>query len=216
MFTGIIEELGVVKQIERQKALMRVAILAKAVLEDLKVGDSLTVNGACLTVVDFSDADLTVELSPETLTVTHLGSLKVGDGVNLERAMQLNDRLGGHLVSGHVDGVGRIRKRELQGDTYVMSIEAPPEVLRYCVKKGSVAVDGVSLTINEVTDREFTVSIIPHTARVTTLGMKQVGDYVNLEGDLIGKYIERLLRHDAPKPGVEKIDIEYLRKHHLL
>jgi len=215
VFTGIIEELGVVKQIERQQT-VRLAILAKTVLEDLKIGDSITVNGVCLTVVGFDTSEITVEISPETLAVTSLGVVKVGDGVNLERAMRLSDRLGGHMVSGHVDGVGHIRERRLEGDSYVLCIEGPQEVLKYCVKKGSIAVDGISLTLNDVTERDFTVTIIPHTAKVTTLGLKGVGDGVNLEVDVVGKYIERFLHHEEPKPSGGRIDIEYLRKHKLL
>jgi riboflavin synthase len=215
VFTGIIEELGVVKQIDRQK-LVRLTILAKTVLDGMKIGDSITVNGVCLTVVGFNFSEMQVEVSPETLGVTSLGVLKVGDGANLERAMRLNDRLGGHLVTGHVDGVGRIRERRQESEFSVLRIEAPPDVLRYCVKKGSVAVDGISLTINDLTDKEFTVMVIPHTAKVTTLGLKGVGDVVNLEADLIGKYVERLLHPGETKPAVEKIDIEYLRKRNLL
>ncbi len=215
VFTGIIEELAVVKQIDKQK-LVRLTILAKTVLEDLKIGDSITVNGVCLTVMSFNTSEMMVEISPETLGVSSLGSLKVGDGVNLERALRLNDRLGGHLVTGHVDGVGRIRERRPEGDSSVLRIEAPAEVLRYCVKKGSIAVDGVSLTINDLTDKEFVVTVIPYTAKVTTLGLKGIGDTMNLEVDLIGKYVERFLRQEEPKPAMERIDIEYLRKHNLL
>jgi riboflavin synthase len=215
VFTGIIEELGVVKQIDRQN-LVRLTILAKTVLESLKIGDSVTVNGVCLTVVSFDTAEMLVEISPETLGVSSLGSLKVGDGINLERAMRLNDRLGGHLVTGHVDGVGRIRERRPEGDSSILRIEAPAEVLRYCVKKGSIAVDGVSLTVNDLTDKDFVVTVIPHTAKVTTLGLKGIGDAVNLEVDLIGKYVERLLRQEGAKPMMERIDVEYLRKHNLL
>lgn len=215
MFTGIIEELGVVKQIDRQKT-VRLTILAKTVLEGLKIGDSLTVNGVCLTVVGFNTTEMIVEVSPETLGVTSLGSLKVGDGVNLERAMRLNDRLGGHLVTGHVDGVGRIKERRPEGESSALCIEAPPDVLNYCVKKGSIAVDGVSLTINDLTQKDFVVMIIPHTAKATTLGLKGIGDAVNLEVDLIGKYVERFLHREETGPAAPKIDIEYLRKHNLL
>jgi riboflavin synthase len=215
VFTGIIEDLGVVKQIDRQKV-VRLTILAKTVLEGLKIGDSLTVNGVCLTVVGFDTTEMMVEVSPETLGVTSLGSLKVGDGVNLERAMRLNDRLGGHLVTGHVDGVGRVRERRMEGDSSLLCIEAPAEVLNYCVKKGSIAVDGVSLTINDLTQKDFRVMIIPHTATATTLGLKGVGDVVNLEADLMGKYVERLLFRENAGSTAPRIDIEYLRKHNLL
>jgi riboflavin synthase len=215
VFTGVIEELGVVKKIDRQN-LTRLTILAKTVLDGLKIGDSITVNGVCLTVVSFNAVEMIVEISPETLGVSSLGSLKIGDGVNLERAMCLNDRLGGHLVTGHVDGVGRIRERRPEGDSSILGIEASSEVLRYCVKKGSIAVDGVSLTINDLTDKDFVVTIIPYTAKVTTLGLKGIGDSVNLEVDLIGKYVERLLRQEGTKPVTERIDVEYLRKHNLL
>jgi riboflavin synthase len=215
VFTGIIEELGAVKQIDRQQT-MRVTILAKTVLEDLKIGDSLTVNGVCLTAIAFTDSEFTVEISSETMTVTGLGLMKVGDAVNLERAMRLNDRLGGHLVSGHVDGVGRIRERRQEGETSVLRIEAPKDILKYCVKKGSVAVDGISLTINEVTDKDITVTIVPQTSKMTTLGLKGVGEDVNLESDLIGKYVERIIYREELKPSEGRIDIEYLRKHRLL
>jgi riboflavin synthase len=215
VFTGIIEELGVVKQIDRQKT-VRLTILAMTVLDGLKIGDSVTVNGVCLTVVGFNTTEVMVEVSPETLGVTSLGSLKVGDGVNLERAMRLNDRLGGHLVTGHVDGVGCIKERRTEGESSTLCIEAPSDVLRYCVKKGSIAVDGVSLTINDLTDKDFMVMIIPQTAKVTTLGLKGVGDIVNLEVDLIGKYVERFLHREETGSPAPKIDIEYLRRHNLL
>jgi riboflavin synthase len=215
VFTGIIEELGAVKKIDRQQT-TRVTILAKTVVGDLKLGDSLTVNGVCLTVIAFTDSEFTVEISPETMAVTSLGLMKVGDAVNLERAMRLNDRLGGHLVSGHVDGVARIRERRQEGETSVLRVEAPKNILKYCVKKGSIAVDGISLTINEVTDKDITVTIVPQTAKMTTLGLKGVGDNVNLESDLIGKYVERLIYREEIKPSEGRIDIEYLRKHRLL
>jgi riboflavin synthase len=158
-----------------------------------------------------------VEVSPETLSVTTLGSVTAGTPVNLERAMKLNERIGGHLVSGHVDGVGVIRSRHQDGNAVLLTIGAPPEILRYCVGKGSITVDGISLTINDVTDRGVSVAIIPHTAKVTTLGLKQVNDPVNLESDLIGKYVERLLqeRSQLPKP-TPVIDKEYLQKRGLI
>lgn len=217
MFTGIIEEMGVVKAVGKTLRGCSVAILAKTVLDGLKVGDSVTVNGVCLTVVGCDDAEMKADISPETLTVTALGMLKAGDPVNLERAMRLGDRLGGHLVTGHVDGVGTIRSRVQDGDALQITVEAAGDVLRYCVPKGSVAVDGISLTINDVTDRWFRVTIIPHTAKVTTLGVKQVGDSVNLETDLIGRYVERLLfgREAGGQPEI-KIDRDYLQKRGLI
>jgi len=217
MFTGIVEEMGAITSMEKTLAGTRMVILASAVMSDLKIGDSVSVNGTCLTVVTKSERDFAVEISPETLSVTTLGHLGVGAPVNLERAMRLNERLGGHLVAGHVDGVGTIRSRHQEGNAIFFTIEAPPEVLRYCVVKGSITVDGISLTINDVSDHGFTVAIIPHTATVTTLGLKQVNDSVNLESDLIGKYVERLLqeRSQLPKPSIV-IDKDYLQKRGLI
>lgn len=193
MFTGIVEEMGAVMSVEKTLVGTRLTILAATVLGDLKIGDSLSVNGACLTVVTKDERNFMVEVSPETLSVTTLGHVIAGAPVNLERAMKLNERIGGHLVAGHVDGVGTIGHRHQEGNAIFFTIEAPDEILRYCVVKGSVTVDGISLTINAVTDKGFSVAIIPHTAKVTTLGLKQPGDSVNLETDLIGKYVERLL-----------------------
>lgn len=217
MFTGIVEEMGAVTAVEKTLAGTRLTILAATVLGDLKIGDSLSVDGTCLTVVAKSERNLVVEISPETLSVTTLGHLTAGAPVNLERAMKLNERIGGHLVAGHVDGVGTIRSRHQEGNAIFFTIEAPDEILRYCVVKGSVTVDGISLTINNVTDKGFSVAIIPHTAKVTTLGLKQVGDPVNLESDLIGKYVERLLqeRNQLPK-SIPVIDKDYLQKHRLI
>jgi len=217
MFTGIVEEMGAVASIEPTLAGTRLTVLASTVLGDLKVGDSISVSGTCLTVVSKNEQSFAVEVSPETLSITTLGRLTGGAPVNLERAMKLNERIGGHLVAGHVDAVGRVRSRRQEGNATVFVIEAPHEVLRYCVHKGSVTVDGISLTINDVTDHSFSVAIIPHTAAVTTLGLKQVEDEVNLESDLIGKFVERLLqqRSASPKPA-PVIDNDYLRKHGLL
>lgn len=217
MFTGIVEEMGAVTAVEKTLAGTRLTILAATVLGDLKIGDSLSVNGTCLTVVTKNERNFVVEISPETLSVTTLGHLTAGAPVNLERAMKLNERIGGHLVAGHVDGVGTIRSRHQEGNAIFFTIEAPDEILRYCIVKGSITVDGISLTINEVSDRGFSVAIIPHTAKVTTLGLKQVGDTVNLESDLIGKYVERLLqeRNQLPK-SVPVIDKDYLQKHRLI
>jgi riboflavin synthase len=217
MFTGIVEEMGAIASLEKTLAGTRFTILASTVMGDLKLGDSVSVNGTCLTVVSKSERDFSVEVSPETLSVTTLGSFAAGTPVNLERAMRLNERIGGHLVAGHVDGVGVIRSRHQDGNAILVTIGAPPEILRYCVAKGSITVDGISLTINDVTDHSFSVAIIPHTAKVTTLGVKQVNDPVNLESDLIGKYVERLLqeRSQLPKP-TPVIDKGYLQKRGLI
>ena len=218
MFTGIVEEMGAVTAVAKGLAGTRLTIMASTVMSDLKTGASISVNGACLTVVAQSETDFSVELSPETLSVTTAGTLTAGSPVNLERAMKLSERLGGHLVSGHVDGIGMIRSRQQDGNAIVLECEAPKDVLRYCIPKGSITVDGISLTINKVTDRSFVVSIIPHTAKVTTLGLKQVGDRVNLESDLVGKYVERLLQErgtlpDKPEPVIDR---EYLQKRGLI
>jgi riboflavin synthase len=217
MFTGIVEEMGAVTSMEKTLAGTRMVILASTVMGDLKIGDSVSVNGTCLTVVAKSDRDFAVEISPETLSVTTLGHLTAGAPVNLERAMKLNERIGGHLVAGHVDGAGTIRSRHQEGNAIFFTVEAPQEVLKYCVVKGSITVDGISLTINDVSDHGFTVAVIPHTAKVTTLGLKQVNDTVNLESDLIGKYVERLLqeRSQLPKSSIV-IDKEYLQKRGLI
>ena len=217
MFTGIVEEMGAITVLGKTLAGTKLTILASTVMGDLKIGDSVSVNGTCLTVVSRSERDFSVEISPETLSITTLGLLNPGTPVNLERAMRMNERIGGHLVAGHVDGVGVIRGRHQDANAIILAIEAPQHILRYCVVKGSVTVDGISLTINDVNEKGFSVAIIPHTAKVTTLGLKQVNDPVNLESDLIGKYVERLLqdRGQLPKPTIS-IDKDYLQKRGLI
>lgn len=218
MFTGIVEEMGAVISLEKTLAGTRMTILASTVMSDLKISDSVSVNGICLTVVSKGERDFAVEVSPETLSVTTLGLLTAGTPVNLERPMRLNERIGGHLVAGHVDGIGTIRSRHQEGNAIFFTIEVPQEILRYCVVKGSITVDGISLTINDVTNHGFSIAIIPHTAKVTTLGLKQVNDTVNLESDLIGKYVERLLqeRGQLPQKPAPVIDKDYLQKRGLL
>jgi len=218
MFTGIVEEMGVIKRLEKSGAGTTLTILASTVMDDLEAGASVSVNGACLTVVSVGEREFAVEVSRETLAVTTLGQLVAGTPVNLERAMRVHDRIGGHLVAGHVDGVGSIRNRTPEGNAIVLTIEAPREVLRYCVHKGSITLDGISMTINEVSDRNFSVAVIPHTAKATTLGLKKPGETVNLEADLIGKYVERLLqdRGQLPAKPAPVIDRDYLQKHGLI
>ena len=218
MFSGIIEEIGAIQTIHKGLAGAKVSILASLVLDDLKVGDSISVSGACLTASQVGDMGFSVDVSNETLNCTTLGNLPVGTPVNLERAVKLNARMGGHLVTGHVDGIGILRAREQDGNAIQLTVEAPEEIIRYCVPKGSITVDGISLTINAVSERSIALAIIPHTAKVTTMGLKQIGDPVNLESDLIGKYVERLLQTSgtlAPKPA-PVIDRDYLQKRGLL
>jgi len=218
MFSGIVEEMGAVSVLNKGLAGTRLTIIASTIMSDLTIGASVSVNGTCLTAVARTDHDFSVDVSPETLGVTTLGGLTSGSPVNLERAMKLNKRIGGHMVSGHVDGIGAIRSRHQDGNALILEIEAPKDILRYCVSKGSITVDGISLTINDVTERSFAVSIIPHTAKVTTLGLKQVGDKLNLESDLIGKYVERLLQERGilPLKPAPVIDKDYLKRRGLI
>jgi len=194
MFTGIVEEQGRVRRIERREGGARLEFEAHAVLEDAEIGASIAVNGCCVTVVDRGDDWWAADAVIETLDRTALGSLGVGDPVNFERPLRLADRLGGHLVQGHVDAVGRVEAREVQPDGSTrLRCSAPPELLRYVVEKGSITVDGVSLTVAGVEADGFTVAVIPHTLAVTTLGVKLPREPVNLEVDVLAKYVERLL-----------------------
>jgi riboflavin synthase len=197
MFTGIVEELGRVRAVTPAHSGARVEIEAHKVLDDVEVGDSLAVNGCCLTVAERGSNWWAADAVAETLVRTAMGSLQVGDPVNLERPVRLLDRLGGHLVQGHVDAVGRVRRRrELPDGSAEVVVDAPPVVRDYLVEKGSVAVDGVSLTVVAVDDDGFSIAVIPHTLAVTTLGARGVGDSLNLEVDLVAKYVERLLAHE--------------------
>jgi riboflavin synthase len=193
MFTGIVEELGFVDALERQSDAVRLTVRATTVLEDTGLGDSISVNGCCLTVAERTDATWTADVMAETLAKTGLGSLTPGDRVNLERAVTAGTRLGGHLVQGHVDAVGHVIRREPGEHWDVVTISMPRDLAPYLVDKGSVTVDGVSLTVVEAGDAEFTVSLIPETLRRTTLGFRSPGDAVNLEVDVIGKYVARQL-----------------------
>lgn len=197
MFTGIVEEMGKIKKIYRGSDSARLTIEGEKVLADVKLGDSIAVNGICLTVVVFNDRYFEVDVMAETLRKTNLAELKPGDRINLERALRVGDRLGGHIVSGHIDGVGVISGQRREDIAVLTEIKAPAEVMKYVVRKGSVAIDGISLTVADCTDEAFQVSLIPHTAMLTTLGYKKQGDRVNLESDIIGKYVERLLGFTA-------------------
>jgi riboflavin synthase len=205
MFSGIVEETGIVQAIVPTARAIRLKILAQACGRGLKLGDSLAVNGCCLTVVakrkQASRTRVEFDLLRETWERTNLQFAGPGSRVNLEGSLRMNDRLGGHFVTGHIDGVGRIIRWERMGQDHVLDIQAPPEVQRFLVFKGSVAVDGISLTVAGVSRRGFRIWIIPHTYEVTALRERKVGDAVNLEADLIGKYVERFLaERQAPKP----------------
>ncbi len=218
MFSGIVEEMGVVQAIDKNLAGAKFSILASVIFNDLQVGDSVSVSGACLTATKIEDKSFLVDVSTETLNCTNFSTITVGTPLNLERAMKLNARMSGHLVTGHVDGIGTVRVREQDGNAIYLTVEASEDIMRYCVSKGSITMDGISLTINSVTEHSFSVAIIPHTAKVTTIGLKQVGDIVNLETDLIGKYVERLLQANGTfrPPASPVIDKDYLQKRGLL
>ena len=212
MFTGLVEELGKVKSIVRSNRSVRLSIQADKVLQDVKMGDSIAVNGTCLTVVEFTPHSFSADVMPETVDRTVLAALRTGDKVNLERCLRIGDRLGGHIVSGHVDGVGTIHSKESRDIAIIIRIKADTSLLRYIVPKGSIAVDGASLTVVTVDAASFTVSLIPHTSGLTTLGHKKEGEPVNLEVDIIGKYVERLLTHPLPQQTTSsKLTDEFLR-----
>ncbi len=189
MFTGIVEEVGVVAKISGNAMTVR----ASKVLEDVKLGDSIAVNGACLTAVDFSRSEFSVDLSPETMRRTSLGQFSVGGPVNLERALLASDRMGGHIVQGHVDGTGRVMSIKADGDSIIFRIRVPKRLNRYIVEKGFVAVDGISLTVVKRGASSFTLAVIPYTLENTNLSAVSVGDRVNLEADILAKYVESLL-----------------------
>ena len=189
MFTGIVEEVGRVAELDNY----RFVIQAKKVLEDVKVGDSISVNGACLTVVEFDAGSFAVDLAPETLRRTSLGQIAQGGAVNLERALLASDRMGGHIVQGHVDATGAVTGLTPEADCYIIEIEAPAQLTPYIVEKGFIAVDGISLTVVQRTEQRFTISVIPFTMENTNLSQRAVGESVNLEADILAKYVESLL-----------------------
>lgn len=193
MFTGIIEELGKITAIEQQKDAARFTIAGKIVTSDLKRGDSISVSGTCLTAIEISPEEFTADVMHETLRLSSLGSAKVGDVVNLERAMTAATRFGGHVVLGHVDGVGEFVSREKSENWDWVKISIPENLMKYVVHKGSITLDGISLTVNEIVGNVIALSLIPETLRVTTLGYKNPGDRVNVEVDVMAKHIERLL-----------------------
>ncbi len=215
MFTGIIEGFGTVSAIRPESQGKKLTIGSDFVLDDTKVGDSIAVNGACLTAVSIDEKKFEADVSPETLEKTSIGRIRIGDRVNLERALRISDRIDGHLVSGHIDGVGSVKHKEASSNALIVAISASEDLLALMITKGSVAVDGVSLTINRINKDNFEVSIIPHTAKLTTIGFKKSGDVVNIETDMIGKYVKRFissrLDHNGQrKNGESPIDLKFL------
>ncbi|MBG9784440.1 riboflavin synthase [Shouchella lehensis] len=208
MFTGIIEEKGTITEIKKQNQGMKLSIKGVKVLEDVSLGDSIAVNGVCLTVTGFNDQEFSVDVMPETFQGTTLSQLRTSTPVNLERAMSPLSRFGGHMVSGHIDGKGTVVRRKQVDNAVYFDIQAPKRILKYIVQKGSVAVDGTSLTVFGLKDSHFTISIIPHTLDETIMGTLAIGDEVNIECDLIGKYVERLVTvsdESAPKHNLAEL-----------
>lgn len=212
MFTGIVEEIGTVKAIGKGSVSSFIRIAADKVLGDAHIGDSIAVNGVCLTVTDITGNTFQADVMNETLSRSSLGSLKNGSYVNLERAMAADGRFGGHIVSGHIDGTGTIASVKQDGIAIWYTISTNDGILRYIVEKGSVAIDGISLTVAKTTPNDFSVSVIPHTASQTVLGFKKAGDIVNLENDIIGKYVEKLFKPDEKKAEKSGITMDFLMK----
>jgi riboflavin synthase len=209
IFTGIIEEMGAINRIDSGVNSSRINIKAVNVLEGTKIGDSIAINGVCLTVTSLGSDYFTADVMAETLAKTNLNQLRNGQRINLERAVRMGDRMGGHMVQGHVDGIGVIAEQKKMDIATLFRIKTNAEVLAYVVKKGSIAIDGISLTVIDVLDDSFTVSLIPHTAAMTTLGFKKTGDTVNLETDIIGRYVEKLLMK-APEEYKSRMNMAYL------
>lgn len=216
MFTGLIQSIGQVRSLQQQSRSAQLQISSSLVDDDLQLGESIAVNGACLTVVAWDRSSFTVDISPETLSCTTLGSLKGGQSVNLERALRLSDRLGGHLVSGHIDCVASVKYRYEDQNAIRFEFGVPQEVIRYLVEKGSVAVDGISLTVNKVESDMFSVAVIPHSLEMTTLKDCREGARVNIETDLLGRYVERLLQGKQSVDNAQKVDLDFLAKNGFL
>lgn len=211
MFTGIIEAVGTVQRITKGKESMELEIKSAKILEDVHLGDSIAVNGVCLTVTTYTDTNFTVDVMPETVDATSIHSLKIGDKVNLERAMSATGRFGGHFVAGHVDGVGKVLRTTTRGNAVVIDIGISPELAKLCIPRGSITIDGISLTIFKLLPNQVTISVIPHTYKETILHTKKVGDSINIETDLLGKYIIQQLQGN-PAMQSSNITKEFLLK----
>ncbi|MBD8028427.1 riboflavin synthase [Ureibacillus sp. Re31] len=209
MFTGIIEDKGKVVRIQKDIDSSQLTIVTPKIVSDAKLGDSIAVNGVCLTITNLTSEEMTVDVMPETVKATTIHTLKLGDIVNLERAMSANGRFGGHIVSGHVDGVGTIKSKRPVSNAVYIDIEVPKELIENCIPKGSITIDGTSLTLFQVTSNSVTISLIPHTYSETILGMKSVGDKVNIETDMLGKYV---LHHLRKTDNTSNISMEFLKQ----
>ena len=202
MFTGIIEELGLIKKIRSKSSGLQFSISAKAIMNDLKIGDSLSINGVCLTVIQYSAGLLTFDLISETLEKSNLGNLNEGDSVNLERALKADGRFGGHIIQGHVETLGVILDKQQKESDSILWVGLDPEWMRYCIPKGSIALDGISLTIAKIDANMIEIALIPHTLKTTTLGSKSKSDTINIETDIIGKYIDSLISFDEENSDI--------------
>ncbi len=213
MFTGIVEEVGTVKSVTLGSIIGQINLRAAKVLEGTNIGDSIAVNGVCLTVTALSPDGFTADVMPETLRRSNLGSLRAGDKVDLERAMPADGRFGGHIVSGHIDGVGFITEQRREGNAVWVRIQTSPEILRLIVEKGSIAIDGISLTVAAVSSRDFQVSLIPHTADETILLGKRPGSCVNLENDILGKYVQKLMQPEPSASSAGGLTLVFLENY---
>ena len=211
MFTGIVEELARIKTIEAKTQGIRFTVSAKTVMDDLKIGDSILVNGACLTIVSKKKDSFCMDIVEETLNKSNLGELKVENYVNLERAMKVSDRFGGHIVQGHVETLGVILEKQMKDDEAVISVGLDPEWMRYCIPKGSITLDGVSLTITAINGNIVEIALIPYTLENTTLGIKEKSDTLNIETDIIAKYIDRLLTFDGEDTEIDTNILKVIR-----
>lgn len=217
MFTGIIEEIGTVVSVSRGIKAAKLTLQGNLILEDMHIGDSIAVNGVCLTVTEKASSTFIVDVMPETLRRSSLGKLSRGSEVNMERAMAANGRFGGHIVSGHIDGTGEIESFVKEDNAVWVTIKTNDKILKYIIEKGSITIDGISLTVADVDNRRFKVSLIPHTASNTTLLKKKAGDIVNLENDIVGKYIDKLLHFEDFTPEADNaasvgISVDFLSR----
>lgn len=216
MFTGIVEEIGTIQGIKQSKDAMTITVKASKTMSDIHLGDSYAINGVCLTITTFAKYLFTVDVMPETYNHTGLSKLKVGSLVNIERAMAANGRFGGHFVSGHVDGVGTITGRQEKSNAIYLHIQVPEDIEQYLINRGSITIDGTSLTIFSIEGNVVTVSLIPHTAHETVLGRKRVGDQVNVEADMLAKYMTSLLKNREQSKKEKGLSLSFLEQHGFL